>query len=51
MDEYEFIYGSHKPILPVILEKGKILQFKSWGQTEKYPSVIYTDFEAQLKTV
>jgi len=46
--QHKLICGSHKPILPIMPETDKFLEFDSWKHAQRHPFAIYADFEALL---
>jgi len=48
LEHHRLICGPHKPIRPKMPKKGDVLQFTVWQNAQRYPIVIYADFEALL---
>lgn len=48
LEEHKLIYGTCKPSLPIMPEKGTLLKFKRKSKTQRHPLVIYLDFKELL---
>lgn len=48
LEHHKLICGPHKPIRLKMPSEGEVLEFTAWQSTQRYPIVIYTDFEALL---